>query len=49
MQGHVKLTDFGLSCVGVIDRTDNLNGPAPMDADMIDHDDNASTWDDGGT
>ena len=23
--GHVKLTDFGLSCVGVIDRTDNLN------------------------
>jgi hypothetical protein len=27
VQGHVKLTDFGLSCVGVIDRTDNLNGP----------------------
>lgn len=23
--GHVKLTDFGLSCIGVIDRTDNLN------------------------
>ena len=23
--GHVKLTDFGLSCVGVIDRTDHLN------------------------
>ena len=22
--GHLKLTDFGLSCVGVIDRTDNL-------------------------
>ncbi|GLC33498.1 hypothetical protein PLESTB_000081600 [Pleodorina starrii] len=33
-QGHVKLTDFGLSCVGVIDRTDNLNGQAqPMDTD----------------
>ncbi len=31
--GHVKLTDFGLSCVGVIDRTDHLNtqsrGAAP--------------------
>jgi len=24
--GHIKLTDFGLSCIGVIDRTDNLNG-----------------------
>eukprot|EP00798_Chlamydomonas_sp_ICE-L_P030770 gene30770-35809_t len=23
--GHVKLTDFGLSCVGVIDNTDNLH------------------------
>ena len=22
--GHVKLTDFGLSCIGVIDRTDQL-------------------------
>ncbi|GIL83200.1 hypothetical protein Vretimale_11287 [Volvox reticuliferus] len=32
-QGHVKLTDFGLSCIGVIDRTDNLNGPQPMDTD----------------
>ena len=29
--GHLKLTDFGLSCVGVIDRADNLAGPArPM-------------------
>ncbi|EFJ52214.1 serine/threonine protein kinase 15, partial [Volvox carteri f. nagariensis] len=28
-QGHVKLTDFGLSCVGVIDRTDNLNVGTP--------------------
>ena len=24
-KGHIKLTDFGLSCIGVIDRTDNLN------------------------
>ncbi|GIL52826.1 hypothetical protein Vafri_8590 [Volvox africanus] len=32
-QGHVKLTDFGLSCIGVIDRTDHLNGPQPMDTD----------------
>ena len=22
--GHVKLTDFGLSCIGVIDRADQL-------------------------
>ncbi|PNH05649.1 putative serine/threonine-protein kinase [Tetrabaena socialis] len=34
-QGHVKLTDFGLSCVGVIDRTDNLNGvPDNMETDV---------------
>lgn len=25
--GHIKLTDFGLSCIGVIDCTDNLNTP----------------------
>jgi serine/threonine protein kinase len=25
--GHIKLTDFGLSCVGVIDRTDTLSTP----------------------
>ncbi len=25
--GHVKLTDFGLSCVGVINRTDGMAGP----------------------
>ncbi len=24
--GHVKLTDFGLSCVGVIDRAENMSG-----------------------
>ena len=24
-QGHVKLTDFGLSCIGVIDRADNMS------------------------
>ena len=29
--GHVKLTDFGLSCFGVIDRTDPL--PEPMDTE----------------
>jgi serine/threonine protein kinase len=22
--GHIKLTDFGLSCVGVIDRSDTM-------------------------
>lgn len=26
--GHIKLTDFGLSCIGVIDRTDTLGTPA---------------------
>lgn len=34
--GHIKLTDFGLSCVGVIDRTDTLGGPTdavPMELD----------------
>ncbi|KAL0051057.1 hypothetical protein WJX82_001206 [Trebouxia sp. C0006] len=31
-QGHVKLTDFGLSCIGVIDRTDNMSAQ-PMDMD----------------
>ena len=25
--GHLKLTDFGLSCLGVIDRTDMLSTP----------------------
>lgn len=40
--GHIKLTDFGLSCIGVIDRTDTLapppgGGPAQrMDEDMED-------------
>lgn len=27
--GHIKLTDFGLSCIGVIDRTDTLGSPGP--------------------
>ncbi len=27
--GHVKLTDFGLSCIGVIDRTDTLGSAMP--------------------
>ncbi|DBA81919.1 TPA: hypothetical protein ACH3X1_007632 [Trebouxia sp. C0004] len=31
-QGHVKLTDFGLSCIGVIDRTDNMSAQ-PMEMD----------------
>ncbi|KAL3152041.1 hypothetical protein ABBQ32_001154 [Trebouxia sp. C0010 RCD-2024] len=31
-QGHVKLTDFGLSCIGVIDRTDNMSAQ-PMELD----------------
>ena len=26
--GHIKLTDFGLSCIGVIDRTDTLGNPS---------------------
>ncbi|KAG2436135.1 hypothetical protein HYH02_011643 [Chlamydomonas schloesseri] len=43
-QGHVKLTDFGLSCVGVIDRTDNLNGSQPMDTDGPEHEGPDSTW-----
>ena len=43
-QGHVKLTDFGLSCVGVIDRTDNLNGPQPMDTDGPEHEGPDSAW-----
>ena len=25
-QGHIKLTDFGLSCVGVVERTTDLKG-----------------------
>lgn len=24
--GHIKLTDFGLSCIGVIDRTEDMSG-----------------------
>ncbi|KAG2490698.1 hypothetical protein HYH03_010859 [Edaphochlamys debaryana] len=43
-QGHVKLTDFGLSCVGVIDRTENLNGPQPMETDGPDHEGPDSAW-----
>lgn len=23
--GHIKLTDFGLSCMGVVDCTDNMD------------------------
>ncbi len=25
--GHIKLTDFGLSCIGVIDTTDTMGTP----------------------
>ena len=42
-QGHIKLSDFGLSCVGVIDRTDNLNGPQPMETD-VQQDEAESAW-----
>ena len=28
--GHIKLTDFGLSCLGVIDCTDNMGSPASV-------------------
>ncbi|MEW5305926.1 MAG: hypothetical protein WDW36_008437 [Sanguina aurantia] len=43
--GHVKLTDFGLSCIGVIDCTDNLNGPGqnPEAGGSVKDDDDQST------
>ncbi|GFH24762.1 serine/threonine protein kinase 15, partial [Haematococcus lacustris] len=36
--GHVKLTDFGLSCIGVIDRTDTLEPPLVLPEPQLDED-----------
>ncbi|KAL7609982.1 hypothetical protein Lser_V15G13741 [Lactuca serriola] len=33
--GHIKLTDFGLSKVGLINSTDNLFGPAVSDTSLL--------------
>uniref|UniRef100_A0A7N0T7A5 non-specific serine/threonine protein kinase n=1 Tax=Kalanchoe fedtschenkoi TaxID=63787 RepID=A0A7N0T7A5_KALFE len=37
--GHIKLTDFGLSRVGLINSTDDLSGPAVSRASLMDEDD----------
>ncbi|KAK4778993.1 hypothetical protein SAY86_006521 [Trapa natans] len=34
--GHIKLTDFGLSKVGLINSTDDLSGPAACGTSMLD-------------
>ncbi|CAM8981091.1 unnamed protein product [Rhodiola kirilowii] len=36
--GHIKLTDFGLSRVGLINSTDDLSGPAVSGASLMDED-----------
>ncbi|CAH9143977.1 unnamed protein product [Cuscuta epithymum] len=36
--GHIKLTDFGLSKVGLINSTDDLSGPAVSGTSMMDDD-----------
>ncbi|CAN8270243.1 unnamed protein product [Cochlearia groenlandica] len=36
--GHVKLTDFGLSKVGLINSTDDLSGPAVSGTSLLDED-----------
>ncbi|XP_031091247.1 probable serine/threonine protein kinase IREH1 [Ipomoea triloba] len=36
--GHIKLTDFGLSKVGLINSTDDLSGPAVSGTSMMDED-----------
>ncbi|XP_055827518.1 probable serine/threonine protein kinase IREH1 isoform X2 [Solanum dulcamara] len=36
--GHIKLTDFGLSKVGLINSTDDLSGPAVSGASMMEDD-----------
>ncbi|EOA29736.1 hypothetical protein CARUB_v10012823mg [Capsella rubella] len=37
--GHIKLTDFGLSKVGLINSTDDLAGPAVSGTSLLDEDD----------
>ncbi|KAK4375482.1 hypothetical protein RND71_006159 [Anisodus tanguticus] len=37
--GHIKLTDFGLSKVGLINSTDDLSGPAVSGTSMMEDDD----------
>nr|XP_016478233.1 PREDICTED: probable serine/threonine protein kinase IREH1 isoform X1 [Nicotiana tabacum] len=41
--GHIKLTDFGLSKVGLINSTDDLSGPAVSGASMME-DDESQLW-----
>ncbi|PIN18712.1 Microtubule-associated serine/threonine kinase [Handroanthus impetiginosus] len=36
--GHIKLTDFGLSKVGLIDSTDDLSGPAVSGTSLMEED-----------
>ncbi|VFQ87216.1 unnamed protein product [Cuscuta campestris] len=36
--GHIKLTDFGLSKVGLLNSTDDLSGPAVSGTSMLDDD-----------
>ncbi|KAG8388145.1 hypothetical protein BUALT_Bualt02G0095500 [Buddleja alternifolia] len=36
--GHIKLTDFGLSRVGLIDSTDDLSGPAVSGTSLMEED-----------
>ncbi|KAJ9511434.1 hypothetical protein QJQ45_029913, partial [Haematococcus lacustris] len=43
--GHVKLTDFGLSCIGVIDRTDTLAAPPHPPGPRLDEDRDSSMSD----
>ncbi|XP_068649519.1 probable serine/threonine protein kinase IRE [Aristolochia californica] len=41
--GHIKLTDFGLSKVGLIDSTDDLSGPSVFNSSLIGKDESNST------
>ncbi|KAJ9511298.1 hypothetical protein QJQ45_017100, partial [Haematococcus lacustris] len=43
--GHVKLTDFGLSCIGVIDRTDTLAAPPHPPGPRLEEDRDSSMSD----
>nr|GLL21744.1 probable serine/threonine protein kinase IREH1 isoform X1 [Ipomoea trifida] len=43
--GHIKLTDFGLSKVGLINSTDDLSGPAVSGTSMMDEDESLSASD----
>ncbi|KAG0501738.1 hypothetical protein HPP92_001810 [Vanilla planifolia] len=41
--GHIKLTDFGLSKVGLINSTDDLSGPDVSSAVILDHEPTAAS------